>query len=415
MDYNKESKFIRKLKFMSNKNKPSEAMKYGFWGYVLVTGINSGIMCWFFNSLEKTLKASSKLMVDFNFQKFMSEYYIHQSDYLNFWLFSLTIVLAIIGIFSAIEFRSKIEEMDKKKEEMDKIIQRSKTEIAVNKSKMDKMNKSIEDAKIKMAEDLKEVKDYVKNAKESEEKAQSYTWFNKGIQSSRDKNNEEAIEYYTKAIEFNSDFADAYVNRGVAYRENKEFEKAIKDYTKAIEINPKYAEAYCNRGVAYGELGNLEKEIENYTKAIEINPKYADVYYNRGIAYCEKKEMEKSIKDCTKAIEINPKHAKAYCNRGAAYFKSGELPKAIEDYKKSLEIDADRALVYYNLTESYIFIDDLEEALKTLNIYIEKEPNPVISNDDHNKWMGKLDTAQDQNLAKQIKDIVNQLKRTDRG
>ena len=41
-----------------------------------------------------------------------------------------------------------------------------------------------------------------------------------------------------------------YFQRGIAYRNLEDYDAAIADYTKAIEINPNYAEAYNNRGIA---------------------------------------------------------------------------------------------------------------------------------------------------------------------
>lgn len=40
----------------------------------------------------------------------------------------------------------------------------------------------------------------------------------------------------------------AYYKRGVAYDEKGELDSAIADYSKAIEINPLYGNAYFNRG-----------------------------------------------------------------------------------------------------------------------------------------------------------------------
>ena len=47
-------------------------------------------------------------------------------------------------------------------------------------------------------------------------------------------------------------------------------ESAIKDYSKAIELNPNYAEAYFDRGKARGDLIEKEKLLEaiNYKIAI---------------------------------------------------------------------------------------------------------------------------------------------------
>ena len=61
-------------------------------------------------------------------------------------------------------------------------------------------------------------------------------------------------------------------------------EDAINNFTKAIEINPQFAEAFFNIGILYykyfigislNDLGRKEDAIKDYTKAIEINPQYA--------------------------------------------------------------------------------------------------------------------------------------------
>ena len=106
-------------------------------------------------------------------------------------------------------------------------------------------------------------------------------------------NYKQAIEYYSKAIEYNPNDASLYNNRGLAYYNLEQYDKAIADYTKAIEIKSDFADAYYNRGLAYFRKGspyNLEprkKAISDFTKAIELRPDFADAYYNRALAYTE--------------------------------------------------------------------------------------------------------------------------------
>ena len=125
-----------------------------------------------------------------------------------------------------------------------------------------------------------------------------------------------------------------YLLRGFVYQLQKEYDCAIEDFTKAIELNPNYADAYYNRGLAYQSKGEVDRTIEDFTKAIELNPNYADAYYNRGLAYYDKGEHGRVIEDFTKVIELKPDDAIVYNNRGVAYSKKGEYDSALADFTR---------------------------------------------------------------------------------
>ena len=62
---------------------------------------------------------------------------------------------------------------------------------------------------------------------------------------------------------------DFYDSGCVHYR-NGDYDKAIADYTKAIELNPDYAEAYYNRGLAYSRKDEDDKSDADFKKFTEI-------------------------------------------------------------------------------------------------------------------------------------------------
>ena len=74
------------------------------------------------------------------------------------------------------------------------------------------------------------------------------------------------------------------------------------DYTKAIEIDPNYVDAYNNRGVAKMGLEDYKRAISDFTKAIELDPNDAVAYSNRGIS---KQNLEQPYcSDYKKACEL---------------------------------------------------------------------------------------------------------------
>ncbi|MEN6321237.1 MAG: tetratricopeptide repeat protein [Syntrophaceae bacterium] len=191
-------------------------------------------------------------------------------------------------------------------------------------------------------------------------------WVEKAYADYHAGNKRGAIAEFSKAIELNPKYAEAYNGRGTLYNQLGKYDQAIDDFDKAMEINPKYAEAYnnqgcshstlemnpkiasCyyNRGIAYGKRGNYNQAVKDYSRAIELNPKFTEAYTNRGIANDNLSDYNQAIKDYSRAIEINPKNATPYYNRGIAYHRLGNRTQAIEDYKIAARLGSKEAQDY---------------------------------------------------------------------
>ena len=87
-----------------------------------------------------------------------------------------------------------------------------------------------------------------------------------------------AITDYTKAIETNKEYADAYNNRAFSKLKQKNYKAAIKDFDKAIKVKPDFASAYVNRGFAKKELGDKSGACKDWEKAIEFGFKQAQQF-----------------------------------------------------------------------------------------------------------------------------------------
>ncbi len=86
---------------------------------------------------------------------------------------------------------------------------------------------------------------------------------------------EKAIEGYQKILETDKNNFVAYFNIGyvnLVYLEN--FSHAKESFTRAIELNPKYFEAFCNRGITYEKTNDLKNAESDFRKALEIKPDY---------------------------------------------------------------------------------------------------------------------------------------------
>jgi tetratricopeptide (TPR) repeat protein len=236
-------------------------------------------------------------------------------------------------------------------------------------NQIEKLKKELADAKTKPTQNSEVEKNKIQSS--YNEKINILTandWFQKGGNAHKAKDYKGAIDYYTKAIEFNPQLAPVYANRGSAKLGLEDHRGAIEDYNKAIEINPKYDFAFSRRGHAKLKLQDYNGAIEDCNTAIEINPQNTSAYSDRANTKMSLGDYRGAIEDCNKAIEINPQYASAYVSRGLTKVKIQDYEGAIEDYNKAISIVPQDAIPYYNIACIYSLKKDLNQSL----LFLEK-------------------------------------------
>ena len=96
-----------------------------------------------------------------------------------------------------------------------------------------------------------------------------------------------------------------YYLRGEAHRhlgntntDLAEHELAVDDFSRAIELDPDYADAYFSRGVLYWrEVRNAYRAIRDLTRVLELAPHRAEALFNRAMAHQMRGDHELAIAD----------------------------------------------------------------------------------------------------------------------
>ena len=162
--------------------------------------------------------------------------------------------------------------------------------------------------------------------------------YNRGLERERKGDLPGAIAAYTRAIELDAKYADAYNNRGVAYLTQQDYVAAAADFTRSIELAPSDA-AYNNRGSILFSQHKVEEAIADFTAGIKLKAS-AEGYANRGLAYQQTSRDALALADYEKAIELNPKFGRVYVLRGLISLKSGSSSAAEKDFEKGFQLDA---------------------------------------------------------------------------
>lgn len=143
----------------------------------------------------------------------------------------------------------------------------------------------------------------------------------------------------TSGIEDDPDDPNACNNQGITLAKEGYYEAAIARFTRALQRNPVFAEAYYNRGLVDLEIGQLGQAISDFTKAVEIKPGFTEGYIARAPIYDALGRYEDAISDFTRIIENNPDAIEIYFSRSLARYISGDYTGAWEDVHKIRSFD----------------------------------------------------------------------------
>ena len=146
----------------------------------------------------------------------------------------------------------------------------------------------------------------------------------------------------------NPDMPEIYFYRGRILQNQGNLDEAVSFYSKAINRNPDFAEAYRYRANAFKDMGELAASAEDYSSLIALEPE--PIFYNRrGLVYEELEKWDDALADYTKTIELSPKWPIAYNNRGYVYLKQKKYVQAKADFETALKLDNSLPTPYINL------------------------------------------------------------------
>lgn len=197
-------------------------------------------------------------------------------------------------------------------------------------------------------------------------------WYDKAL-ATKDYN--EKVDYYTKAIELQSNFGLAYYGRATAHNQLRDYEAAIKDFTATLNYKPGYARAYNGRGFSYLQLREYQKAVKDLNKAIRLKPSNATAYNYRGNAHTKLEEYSKAIADYTEAIKLKPSYFVAYNSRGHAYIYQNCYSNAIKDFDKAIQINPKFYQAYSNRANAKQRLRKYDEAMADYDMALSIKPS----------------------------------------
>ena len=212
-------------------------------------------------------------------------------------------------------------------------------------------------------------------------KGAAYCYGNRAEIFENQKQFNEALADYNKAIELDSKNSQRYYDRALFYKNQKnDYLKALNDYNEAIKLSPLNLTFLYGRALLYkNNLKKKDKANEDYLNMLKIDSTNINAINGIGLIYKEEGNFDLAIKQFSKGIELATNNkAAAYCygNRADIYEIQKQFNEALEDYNKAVELDSENSHRYYDRA---LFNQnnkkDYPNALIDFNLSLKMEPS----------------------------------------
>lgn len=143
-----------------------------------------------------------------------------------------------------------------------------------------------------------------------------------------------------KALEINSDLAEAYKALASSYQAKEEHELALTNYQRAIELNPNYWSAILNYGQVKTFLGYHDEALYWIRRANDLTPNDIFGIVSLGMVYKSLNCDSSAIQWTRKALALEPEHRFATSYLGELYLGMGDFENAKKYFQRSIQIDS---------------------------------------------------------------------------
>ena len=187
-------------------------------------------------------------------------------------------------------------------------------------------------------------------------------------------NLEEAGASSRRALELDSESAEAHTSRALALTLRRQYDEARREFESALRLNPMLYEAHYFYGRACFTEGKLEEAVSHYREAWRMRPEDYQAIYLSAEALVKLGRRDEAleasrhgVKLADAHLELNPDDARAWYLSAGALMRLGQREEATERARRASTIDPEDSGVLYNVGCVHALAGSTDEALDHLD------------------------------------------------
>jgi len=186
-------------------------------------------------------------------------------------------------------------------------------------------------------------------------------------------NHADAVDQFSRALELDPDYAQAYVERARSLEALNEISRAAEDLNRALVFEQKEPELYFDAARLHFSLGKLTEAAALAAKSISLSPKLEPAYRLLAQIQLAQTDLSNALVSINKALALKDYAENHYCHGLISLAMKNDL-QALSDFKKAIEKDNRYTEAYLKLATLQLQMNKPDEAMETCNGLIAYDP-----------------------------------------
>jgi serine/threonine protein kinase/Tfp pilus assembly protein PilF len=183
-----------------------------------------------------------------------------------------------------------------------------------------------------------------------------------------------------KALEIDESLAEAHVSLGRLKNDYRwDRTGAEREFQRAIELNSNSADAHQGYGFYLTEMGRFNEAIAEENRAIELDPLSIPSNRTLGYTYYFARQYDQAITQLQKTLDLDPNFVPAHTVLGSAYLEKSANQQAFAEFEKALSIAPGNTQVLWRLGYADAVTGRRAEAQRVLDDLSKKKYVPAFA------------------------------------
>ena len=211
------------------------------------------------------------------------------------------------------------------------------------------------------------------------DKSSPQAWCAAGNCFSIQKEHENAIKFFQRAVQVDPTFAYAYTLLGHEYVSIEELDKALSCYRSAVRVDPRHYNAWYGIGLTYYKQERYQLAEIYYRKALAINPQSPILIYHVAVVQHNLQKSEKALETLNTAIKLAPKNPIGKFERASILFSMERYNEALDELNQLKQLVPKESSVFFLIGKVHSKLGNTHLALMHISWAMDLDPKGANS------------------------------------